>query len=320
MFQKILVPLDGSALAESILPQVERIYKVRDASIVLLRVVPVPEKRSAGTDEMVRRAEGETFDYLTALQSRLETRGILTSVVVKHGMPADVIPAYAEAEEIDLITMSTHGRTGISRWTRGSVAERVLRSTGVPLLLLHSFERPGTETSPARPAAELRFARILVPVDGSAESESVLEHARALAELYESELTVFHAVYVHPALGMYPADMLPVTRTEETSFVEKLVEDLRARGIRARGKIVRGEPAWEILEQIKSAPYDLIAMATHGRSGFQRFLLGSVAEKLLRTVTLPMLLVRAASALAGEAASTSAEAPAGDPARPRRID
>jgi nucleotide-binding universal stress UspA family protein len=293
MFRKILVPLDGSDIAESILPQVARLYRVDDAEIILLRVVPVPAKSTAEVEEMIRKAETEAFDYLTALQQKLEARGIYAKPVVKRGAPQEVIPRFATEAGADLVTMSTHGRSGISRWIRGSVAEHVLRATGVPLLLMHSFEEPGQAQSERRPAEEVRFSRILLPIDGSVESEAIAPVVRVFAEMYRSEVEVFHAIYVHPALGMYPQDMLPIPPAIDAGFAEKLAASLRKDRVQAVAKVVYGEPAWEILEEVSAGKFDLVAMATHGRSGIDRLVMGSVAEKLLRTIQIPMLLVRA---------------------------
>ncbi|MBI1852677.1 MAG: universal stress protein [Planctomycetes bacterium] len=293
MFSKILVPLDGSDLAESILPQMERIYRVRDAEIVLLRAVPLPALSTPQIEALVRQVEVEAFDYVTGVAKRLEAKGITAKAVVKRGNPEDVIPAFAAKEGVDLITMSTHGRTGISRWTRGSVAEGVLRLGTTPLLLMHSFEKAGSEASARRLPNEIRFARVLVPVDDSSESQAILPHVEAIAKLYESQVTIFHAIYVHPSLAMYPSDMLPVPSPTNTGLAEKLASELRQRGIRAAAKSVWGEPAWEIIEELRNHSYDVVAMSTHGRRGVERLLLGSVAEKLLRTISLPILLVRA---------------------------
>ena len=293
MFSMILVPLDGSDLAESIIPQMERIYRVHDAEIILLRTVPPPALSTPQIEALVRQAEVEAFDYVMAVAKRLEAKGIAAKAVVKRGLPEEVIPAFAVKEGVELITMSTHGRTGISRWTRGSVAESVLRLATTPLVLMHSFEKPGTEASARRLPNEIRFARVLVPVDDSSESQTILPHVETVARLYESQVTIFHAIYVHPSLAMYPSDMLPVASPTDTGLAEKLAGELRQRGIRAAAKSVWGEPAWEIIEELRHHPYDLVAMGTHGRRGVERLLLGSVAEKLLRTVSLPMLLVRA---------------------------
>ncbi len=293
MFEKILVPLDGSELAESILTQVSRLYHAKDSAIVLLRVVPPPSKRTAGAEEQTKKEEIEAFDYVKGIAARLEERGIVAKPVVSKGKPEEVIPAYAAKERVDLVTLSTHGRSGVSRWVRGSVAERVMRTTDAPLLLLHSFEKPGTEQSDRRRSAEVRIAKILMPIDGSQESEAIVPHGRALAAMYESEVTVFHAVYVHPALGLYPQDIIPIPPSIDVAFVEATAARLRELGVKAVAKTVYGEPAWEITEELRTKPYDLVAMATHGRRGLERLVLGSDAEKLLRAITVPMLLVHA---------------------------
>jgi nucleotide-binding universal stress UspA family protein len=297
VIRKILVPLDGSELAETILPQFERIFRVRDAAVVLLRVVPVPRRVTREIEPLIEKAEVEAFDYVTRVAKRLEDKSISAEAVVQKGTPGDVIPEWAAAHGVDLVAMSTHGRSGISRWIRGSVAEAVLRRTTTDLLLLDPFEKPGTEASPRRAPGDARFANLLVPIDEPTESGALISRVTELAKLYDSKVTVFHAIYVPPSLEMYPSEMLRLPAPAGDRIAENVATELRSAGVHASAKTTWGEPAWEILQELRSHPYDLVAMTTHGRRGFERFLLGSVAEKVLRAVTLPLFVVRAGASV-----------------------
>lgn len=143
MYRKILVPLDGSPLAEEILQHVRDLARLTDAEICLLRVVlahPFP-----GTDPTERQVEvvREAEDYLKGVEQRLKAEGFNVSVHVRYGHEAIEILEHAKLKEIDLVAMSTHGRTGVERWALGSVSERVLRHSPKPVLLVRAGEKAG---------------------------------------------------------------------------------------------------------------------------------------------------------------------------------
>ena len=160
MFGKVLVPLDGSEMAEAVLPHVEDIAKRYSAEVILLRVVATPHDRSAASlfqpplavpgstedvipvphpvyrDQEIESLRVEVKRTLSGVRKRLSEAGLRTSIVVLFGRPADRIVEYANKEEVDLIALSTYGRTGLGRWAFGSVAKRVMRATSIPVLLI----------------------------------------------------------------------------------------------------------------------------------------------------------------------------------------
>lgn len=148
MYQKILVPLDGSELAECVLPHVESIAKGCGVkNVIFLRVVepfqpPSGEARSIFTDEEVKRMDSENKadagNYLNQLVNRTKYDGVNVQTEMISGVAADSIADYATKNEVDLITIATHGRSGISRWVWGSVADRLLRSSCVPVLMVRA--------------------------------------------------------------------------------------------------------------------------------------------------------------------------------------
>ena len=155
MYERILIPLDGSELAEAILPFAEKVAGPLDAEVVLLRVVepvaPGEAMAPAGLmpPDTLSLREAEAREYLAALASRLAAKGLRVQTVMRVGFPATEIAATAAARQADLITMSTHGRTGLRRVLFGSVAESVLRTASVPVLMVRM-----TAPAPA-PAAEV---------------------------------------------------------------------------------------------------------------------------------------------------------------------
>ena len=138
MFKKILVPLDGSALAEAVLAQVAELVRVHDAELVILRVALAHAFPGADPTEAQLQAVRESEKYLEGVEQDLKGRGLRVSSVVRYGHPAEEVLDHAAFAGIDLIAMSTHGRTGVSRWVLGSVAEKVLRASTTPLLLVRA--------------------------------------------------------------------------------------------------------------------------------------------------------------------------------------
>jgi nucleotide-binding universal stress UspA family protein len=305
MFERILIPLDGSARAELILSQVGRILRREDSEILLLRVVGpapvsgIPEEDQTLMDGMRQEAER----YVQDLVRRFEGRGAKTRGRAIVGSTADAILDVAQQESSTMIAMTTHGRTGLSRWFMGSVAEKVVRASTVPVLLVRSF-RP-TPAGPLEPATaeEMPFRKILLPTDGSPASLAVVAPAAAFAKLFDSEIVVLHVQAppmppgailpgMEAGLPPPPAEPVPSTQDEHTA---KTAELLHQAGLRIVRRTVLGDPAAEIIDRSSgTSGVDLIALTTHGRSGFSRWLTGSVTERVLRHSSVPLLIVRAA--------------------------
>lgn len=299
MFERILVPLDGSPRAELILSQLGRILRREDSEILLLRVVDVPVAIGRLDLTSLRREEFETAqNYVHDLARRLAEKASKVHGRVAEGPEAQVILETARSEGSTLIAMSTHGRSGLARWLMGSVAEKVVRASDVPVLLVRSFRsRPGGDPEPAT-AEEIPFRKILVPTDGSPASMAVVASAEKFAQLYDSEVVVLH-VEKPPIVAGTEMGVLPPPRptpSQEDPVTARALERFRHAGLRATALTVLGDPAGEIVDQSHAAGIDLIAMATHGRSGLSRWVLGSVAERVLRHAGTPLLVVRGGAA------------------------
>ncbi len=305
MFERILIPLDGSPRAEMILGQVARILRREDSEIFLLRVIDFVQvlkgmdpARRVDAEKLREEERGKAEAYLEDLARRFSDRGARVRGRIAEGPAAEMIVAQARADRATLIALNTHGRTGMSRWLVGSIAEKVVRTSPVPVLLLRSFRRsPQGDLEPAT-AGELPFRKMLVPTDGSPAAETIFAPARSVAELFEPEVVVFHAEMpvVPPSaeIGVIPA--LPATPSEKDPLTAGLAERFRGAGLKVSRRTVLGDAAAEILDCSRTSGVDLIAMATHGRSGFSRWFLGSVAERVLRHAEVPVLLLRAEQA------------------------
>jgi nucleotide-binding universal stress UspA family protein len=269
VFRKILVPLDGSALASKILDYLEPVLELETTSVVVLRV------RAPGTSGPLPDDE-----RLAALSAKARIVQI-----EREGDPASEILAAAEAEGASLLALSTHGRTGLARLVRGSVAERVLRNAQVPVLLVNPFTETSSPESPRR---------ILVPLDGSPASAGCLDLVLELGPVYGAKVLLFHVG--NPDYRTTPeGQRLEELRAEEfrTEVAPPLVARLEAAGLEVEVDVrVEFGPAGQILAAIEREGIDLVALTTHGRTGVSRWVYGSVAEALIRECRVPLLVKR----------------------------
>lgn len=300
MVDRILVPLDGSPRAEQILAQVARLLKREDAEVIALRVADIPYSLArTDTARLLEEERVSSAPYLKRVVDTLQGQGVRARALRLEGPAADSILKAAGDVGATLIALSTHGRAGLARWALGSVAEKVVRGAPVPVLLMRSFkDGPKGLPLPAGPE-ERPFRRILVPVDGSETSLSVVPAAAAFAARFEAEIDVLSVEMplTVPMGAEFMPPTPPATMERARDAAEKAVARFQEKGLRARAATRVGDPAGGILDASKDA--DLIAMATHGWTGVTRWVLGSVTERVLRHATLPMLIVRAPDGLKG---------------------
>ena len=315
MTKRILVPLDGSALAESALLSgtslVLALARLASSEITLMRCVPSSaeyplEEGDRHPDEELSAA----IDYLKRVGKRLEENGLKVGIEITGEAPTPTIVDYAEQNpDVWMIAMTTrrHGPSG--SWTHASVPEKVLHTTNKPILLVR---HPATELPPGDSeleAGELTTSEptlrtIVVPLDGSARAEQALKPALQLA--LQSGATLALICAIPPAAGSGDIDQVEqyqlssdIARAHEAvrmrRYLERIAEHLRTDGLSVRTEIVYGHPAEMILLAARRLHGDLIVMSTRGPQAHQRPWLGSVAQKLLQTSTLPVLLVRSSN-------------------------
>jgi nucleotide-binding universal stress UspA family protein len=281
--QTILVPLDGSELAERALGPALQLAHARHASILLLQVVP-QHAREPIEDQTADLAAAEA--YLSRVANRLRQQHATVVVEACAGPTVDRIVDEARLWHNGLIVMSTHGRGGLDRLLHGSVADAVIHRARVPVLLI-----------PARCGEHplLLGDTILVPVDGSAFAENALAVGAELARELCMPLTILHALWWAPAPveGLAP----PPGALEEMAaamrqYLDGLVRQVRRAGIEARGEVAIGRPASTIRRYADERRAAAIVMATHGRSPLGRFTMGSIANEVLTQLAHPLMLVR----------------------------
>ena len=300
MVRPILVPLDGSAFAEAALPVAAALAARTGARLHLVEVheqmnAEVGAAGVAPFDEALDRdALAAESEYLSSIASRWQERtGAALRTELLGGSIASALATYAAELDVSLIAMTTHGRGGISRAWIGSVADAVVRRSCVPVLLV----RPGQTAEPPN-AAPFAPAHVLIPVDGSALSERVVEPALEVAGVRDARYTVLRVVGAEPAAlarldRRDRVDHLTHDREAAEREIERVVQALHRRGATAQGAVVRrSAAALGILGYASSNEIDLIAIATRGRSGWARLALGSVADKVMRGASVPVLLYR----------------------------
>jgi nucleotide-binding universal stress UspA family protein len=301
MYRRILVPLDGSSLAEAVLPYVTSLGLALGAEVQLLRVTH-PSAAFLNDDESYVSAdiyqllldadEQVASEYLRGVANGLRKVGLTVQTSVVYGPPAEVIIDAVRGVEDTMVMMTTHGRRGLARLAMGSVAEVVVRKTAVPVFLVRSLE-------------EQRHAldSIIVPLDGSSTSEAVLPCIEALAPALNANVLLVRTL---------EHDDMP----DATAYLASVAVRLRLAGIREVCTWVTPGPpdkAIEYLAELEQASF--IAIATHGRSGLRRWLLGSVAEEVIHTAAVPTLVIRGAGETSLQRTPPDRTQSCGSPAR-----
>jgi nucleotide-binding universal stress UspA family protein len=298
---EILYPTDFSECGRYAGSYAAMLARTFDASLHILHVpfagfpLRKGEWADASSGELVRSG----LVHAERLLHEAEFRGLQVRTSVMEGLIEEEI--WKAAEQADLIVMGTHGRTGLSRIMLGSVAEKVVGTARCPVLVVKhpdiDVELPwGGHLKGARrtPQAPPRFLNILVPLDGSPRSELVLEEAKNLARACEAVIVLFLVISSSPQLGgLPPGEMTPADQTRIVDYLQQKQEALRSEGHMVETVLRSGDAATEILDYADARGIDLIAMSTHGWTGLRRWFLGSVADKVLRASTIPVLLIRA---------------------------
>jgi nucleotide-binding universal stress UspA family protein len=245
-----------------------------------------------------RRPEklGKTRGYLESKASELKERWQARGCAIPSvkciaaysvmGAIAGGILRFAEDNGADLIMLSTHGRSGIQRWLMGSVAEKVLRGSDMPLLLARASTEPA--------GAPREMERLLVPLDGSELAERALPYAQHLAKSGSAEVTVLYVEQLQDvdSLSGRPVSGFEAHQGEETElYLYHISYGLSSQGIKAQVRVRGGHPAEQVTEEAREGATDLIVMSSHGRTGLARWAFGSTADQVIRTSPAPVLLV-----------------------------
>ncbi|HEY8195651.1 MAG TPA: universal stress protein [Gemmatimonadales bacterium] len=292
----ILVPLDGSPLAEQALPIAVAIAERARCRIKLVLVhqpliLAEPGPDYAKLELAMQKADRE---YLRSVVARLRERlGRALSAAVLRGPTVQTLAKYVRELGTDLVVMTTHGRGGLQRAWLGSVTDQLIRTSEVPILVVRPREDRTAESA-------VNLGEILVPLDGSPLAEAVLEPAAALARLWDGEVSLVQVVRpvvldttpFLPSVG-YSNEATAIQRELAQDYIRDVAERLRDSGVKASGiAVIGGGIADTLINLARPERVGLVAVATHGRGGLRRLALGSVADKLVRAAEVPVLVVR----------------------------
>ncbi len=308
MYRSILIPLDGTDLAEHALPAALSLARRHGAKLHIVRVyVPVAGvygEHGVRYDETLDRELMKLVrDYLDSVTTRLATvAGVQSSSAMLEGPVAEAISLHATRVGADLIVMTTQGRGPMARFWLGSVSDVLVRQSGMPIL----FVRPQAASPDL--AQEPILRRVLIPLDGSALAESILQPALALLDQAQTEYTLLRIVMPVAELSYGPIggkitgfrdalQQLQQLEQQESrrahDYLETLAGRLRPRSFTIKTRVALNErPATAILDDGSVHPTDLIALATHGLGGLKRLILGSVADKVIRGASSAVLVYR----------------------------
>jgi nucleotide-binding universal stress UspA family protein len=286
-YRKVLVPLDGSELAERAIPYAKNLAKTKGSEVILFTV------SIASVEQLDRPIKA----YLELNSNELQSQGIKASTAIAYGDVADEIISFADKNNIDLIIISTHGYSGIKRWVLGSVARKVLYGTCVQVLLTKS-------KSPKVSQVELK--KLLLPLDGSPFAEAPITFIDDLTKGTKTEivLTTVCEPPLVPSYGDRPINptwkkhrdaLWTDTQQQASEYLEKIKNRLAKQGMKVKSQVIPGElgkVAESIMKAAQKENVDLIAMATHGRTGVSRWVYGGITNRIVEQSLQPVLLIR----------------------------
>ena len=296
MFSKILVPLDGSQLAERALVPAYALSQSSHGEVLLLRVATpekifVPEDHMAGSygilwpEQSIELCRKEAREYLETIRSFAPAGLKLSAEVMDGGVPESIIDL-AATSHVDLIAISSHGYSGITRLALGSVAEKVLRSAACPVLIIRS-------NGPLR--------RALIALDGSLLSEQALGPGLALAAALHCKVTLLQAVPQIPRSEVVRLEAIEreldwrlgsESEAEADAYLKSLITTRCPCGLDIQRMVSEEPAARAILHYVETNAVDVIVMSTHGRSGLRRWVFGSITEKVMHDAGCSMLIIR----------------------------
>ncbi len=300
MYRTIMVPTDGSGFDREAIRVALRIAEQSEAKIKLVRVlstgslfgVAAASEGTAIAAEVVRSERDKALSELYALAAECRNTSTAEISVDLHAGPvADVLEGYAQRHDIDLIVISTHARSGISRLSLGSVTDSLIRHTSIPVLVV----KPAT--SYLNPQAGEAFRRVVVPLDGSTLAEEILPRILGLAKLEDAELILLHVLAAQSLSQKQIGDLNPAWWEKDISLAQdylvRMARKVRRNGVPVRTDIVINENvANAIGDFARHEKADLIAIATHGRGGVARMLRGSVADAVMHSGRTSMLVFK----------------------------
>lgn len=303
MINHILIPLDGSALAECVLPHALTIARGTSAHVTLLHVLDIPHSMAdkSAVDPLewhLRKQEAE--DYLNQLATKLSSKNLIVKSAILEGLPAECVIDFANTNDVDLIALSSHGRSGLSQWNVSSVVQKIILRSFKSTLLIRAYLSPYTELE------EVRYHRLFVGLDFSTRAEYTLPVAISLSKLYKSELVVGMVLRKPEILHRFPLseeDEQLITRIADQNYneVARYFEQLYARfasqGVDLQTRLVVSDNITASLhDMVEQENPDLVLLVAHGHSSEGRWPYGSVATSFIAYGTTSLMIMQDLSA------------------------
>ncbi len=297
MFEKILVPLDGSSLAECVLPHLLVFAQAFESDVTLLRVLERPS--GSAHDEAIDPLEwqlikSEAKAYLQDVANRLEQHGLETNTEIKEGQAEEHIIEFVKHNQIDLIIMSSHGESGLSGWNISSVVQKTILRAYTSTLIVRAYQTPEEDLE------RDGYGKILAPLDGSQRAENVLAPSTILADFCNAHLLLSHLVLQpeiisHTALTPSENELINKITTVNKQKANQYLEGIRSRtkeDIDLHLHVKVGHSAEELHELVENEDVDLVVLSAHGQSGNPKWPYGSVALSFVAYGTTPLLIIQ----------------------------
>ncbi len=296
MINHILIPLDGSELAECVLPHILAIAPVTNAHITLIHVLERPQDRkgTAPIDPVGwHMQKQESQSYLEHNVDRLQEKDLNVDSVILEGSPAETIIEFARNNAVDLIGLSTHGRTGLSGWNVSSVVQKIMLRSYKSILLVRAF---------ATVPAEVQYKRLFLASDGSARAEYILPFAMSLAQYHKSDVILASVIQKPQTLQRFPLSetdaelinqLTEKNQEEAAHYLDQLVNQFSLKELPATAKIITADNVIGALyDMIEETNADLVMLAAHGHSGERRWPYGSIAASLIAYGNTPLIVMQ----------------------------
>ena len=297
MINHILVPLDGSSLAECVLPHVIAIAPATNARVTLIHVLEHAENRNGNPpiDPMgwhMRKQELQS--YLEQTVERLKTMGVEASYSLLEGKSAENIIDFARANSVDLIALSTHGRTGLSGWNVSSVVQKVLLRSYRSILMARAYASPHSE--------KVEYQRLFLGSDGSARAEYMLPIAISLAQHHQSEIiigTVIEKPQIIQRMPLSEKEAKLINQLTEKNqkiaahYHKQITTQLSLKGLNVKSTVAVADHVLSALhDMVEEVRADLVMLVAHGESGERRWPYGSIATSFIAHGSTPLMIMQ----------------------------
>ena len=299
MISHILIPLDGSALAECVLPHALTMARSTNANVTLLHVLELPhaitDKQAVDPLEWhLRKQKAE--EYLNNISTKLRHNNLKVEDVIMEGPPAECVIDFANNNDVDLIALSSHGRSGLSRWNVSSVVQKIIVRSSKSLLLIRAYMSSGTELE------VVRYERLFVGLDFSTRAEYILPVAINLAEFHKAELILGMVISKPELLHRFPLsaeEEILITRLTDLNYraashyFDQLQSRLSLQGVNLQTRLIVSDNATAALhDMVKQENADLVMLVAHGHSGDRRWPYGSAATSFIAYGTTPLMIMQ----------------------------